>query len=299
MKIQHTLLMLALSSVLVACGGGSDGNQKSLPNKPITEKPTDQKPIPSDNESKPNQDKNKTSAIILDPHARFSDTNFLTSYNKFILKGAGSNELNIININDELITLLPKSHTTGVFCSGLWGSSNVSFCNSTNWKSAITGREYKFTRFGYFNVLYSGSGGDRLFTQGFVTPEENMAMVKNEVVNGKATYLGDAFGNAGGANDIIGKSKIEVDFANKTLHGVLDQWKSNGKNSDDKAVVFEANIKGNAFDNEENEFEHRFDGYGPNGYGVKGKFFGPKAEEISGIISRWSDHYVFGGRRKK
>lgn len=122
----------------------------------------------------------------------------------------------------------------------------------------VSGSKYQDVRFGYVGNL-SGGTKDVLFVQG--------DLAKSMPVSGKATYIGDAVVVEDGARE-AGKSRFAVDFAAKTLSGMV----SAGPVLDEtKAIRLQASISGNQFSGT------------ANGFSTQGAFYGNEAAELGGV----------------
>ncbi len=303
MKNQHTLLMLALSSILIACGsGGSGGSSGSTPTTPNSNLPK--------NYEVPNNLKDaveKTMQIKIDwqgaigykpmsINGREYDTGEQVNFSQFNL-GYSENTYTFTN---------KRTIEQGKFRIYRMPYSVVfSFIADKN--SVKYAPNYHSTE-KFDDVLAFKPGVGGYYTD------------KDTPTTGTATYQGIAFiGNEKGTFN------LDVDFAKKTTEGKITNLAKNdiilekgkiqpvgiNENEGPKKMGFIGNAKLNG------DYAYLIKGYTPKngkviedkGYSYdyhkySGHFFGPKAEEVAGTVygsdkSGYHDDNLvsFGGQR--
>ncbi|MDP8163326.1 transferrin-binding protein-like solute binding protein [Pasteurella skyensis] len=121
-----------------------------------------------------------------------------------------------------------------------------------------------------------GSGGN----SGLADMQDSQNMPKLGIV----TYIGDAYGGTEALTK--GKSKIDVDFGNKTLKGTLSwqNYKFLSEEGKAQTIHFSADIRDNRFE----------------GTNVKGNFFGNNTAEVVGIYynKQKEEGVIFGAKKQ-
>ncbi len=174
--------------------------------------------------------------------------------------------LNKLVIEGKEVTLLPEDHN-----EGFYEHSD----DDKHIYKAISGKEYKYTRFGIYKDGYGEDNYSKLFAIGVRTkdmPTSGSAIYKGDAVLSHQFALDD--GNFLTAEH--GKSLLEVNFAEKMVEGTLSNW----EHSQD-VISFNANINGTKIESDK----------------VNGRFFGPNAAEAAGVYRDEANHTFasFGG----
>lgn len=222
MNTKNTLLVLALTSVLVACGSSS--SQGSTPPK---DKPH------AGNTGGENTGGGNTGNGSTDNGVAEVEGIVLTGDDgePMLYYGVKSDNLNSITIKGVTMNLLPEGYTDNGFYVEKFGSGEG--------KKIVSGNKYKYTRFGVNDCDYCGDEDTEfgVFAQGKVT--------KDMPTTGQATYAGDAIGGfaAEGGEFSTGTSYVRVNFGNKEVVGKLGQW----KNPHMPTLNFNAKISGSKF----------------------------------------------------
>ncbi|OOF61535.1 hypothetical protein BH925_10590 [Rodentibacter pneumotropicus] len=137
------------------------------------------------------------------------------------------------------------------------------------------------------SIEYSRYGGDKsptgsgdwvLFSQGHDV---------TVLPTGKATYEGGFLGVAGLGENISGITHFDVDFANKKIDG---RFERNVKVGNTPYFRFSGSIAGNKFEGKGTAEEYQV---GSN-LDIKGRFYGPNAEELGGIYESDATKGAFG-----
>ncbi len=137
--------------------------------------------------------------------------------------------------------------------------------------------EYEYSRYG--RVKLPTTGGDwALFSQGHDV---------TVLPTGKATYEGDFLGLAGLGEGISGITHFDVDFANKKIDG---RFERNVKVGNTPYFRFSGSIAGNKFEGKGTAEDYSA---GSN-LDIKGRFYGPNAEELGGIYESDAVKGAFG-----
>ncbi len=178
--------------------------------------------------------------------------------------------LNKLVIEGKEVTLLPEDHNEGFYEH-----------SDENTYKAISGKEYKYTRFG----IYKDGNGEHNYSKLFAIG----VRTKDMPTSGGVTYKGDAVlsyqltmldeNNVEAGNFLTaehGKSLLEVNFADKTVKGTLSDWEHSPE-----VISFNAKINGTKIESDK----------------VNGRFFGPNAAEASGVYRDEHTHTfaAFGG----
>lgn len=169
----------------------------------------------------------------------------------------GDGDINTITVNGNQITLIP----TGVSSGGGFYDEN-----QPGTRKIVSGTNYQHSRFGALDITANGADVYAFFSQGKPTA------ISEIPTTGTATYSGHAVGVVEGASGTTvdfttGNSTINVDFAAKTVSGTLNGWVDNNM----PTVTFtNATISGNSF----------------IGAKASGKFYGPNAAEVSGVVQK-------------
>ncbi len=272
MNTKQTLLVLALSSVLVACGSSSSLNTtKSDNNTTQTGKTdsgttdngktdsgkTDSGTTDNGKTDSGKTDSGKTDSGKTDKPKATPITGILVEKDSAGKPAWGNlsdnTDINTIIVNGVSMKLLPDDYTS----SSLYKKEKIG--GKTKYSEIISGNDYKYSRFGVINGNDSANREFALFAQGNVT--------KKLPITGQFVYTGDAIGavqGIGGWN--AGKSEITVDFGKdaKKVTGKLYGWENNKM----PTFTFDAKINAGGF----------------SGDTVQGKFFGPNAEELGGVL---------------
>lgn len=179
-----------------------------------------------------------------------------------------SNTMDSIVINGKTIALTQP----GIF--------SKTFNNITSGKTqtVASGTFLSYTRFGaYTDTKDEATGNSNVFAIGQATP------VANVPVTGQATYTGQAVFSTSKTNnfDTQKSAEFSVDFGKKTITGSIDKTSLNLKLS--------GTITGSTFSGDK------------DGMKMSGSFYGPKAEELSGVFNgtKTSETYLgsFGAKQ--
>ncbi|MDP8032789.1 transferrin-binding protein-like solute binding protein [Pasteurella atlantica] len=272
--MKKLVLVTAISLVLTACGSSGGGNSGSADN--IKSAKVEGVLFAYDLQ-------NPVKKQSKDPAGD------ITEYDDYELKMtrlSKDKDINHIQINSVSIQLEPNGDEKYTDYYDETGMDTVKVGQVL--RSVTSGNTYKYMRFGQHSTYDydpnnpADHNDDQqtfgIFVQGYAT--QNMPTADAGIV----TYTGDAYGGTEALTK--GKSKIDVNFGNKTLKGTLSDWQNyKFLAEEDKAqpIHFSANIKGNKFE----------------GQNVKGNFFGDNAAEVGGIYynKQKKEGAIFGAKR--
>lgn len=271
MKNIYLPIFMISTFTLTACGGGSDSTQNNNVNVPT--------PTINNSSNLGNASSNTNSANAnLSPTNTNSATNIthsnvtkqptlkfgravIDTYNSATDKKISTklvqlpaSDLNVVIVDGKRYELGQNIHT-----------DNLTLLTSKN----------------YFNHVKVGLIDTITPDQQIGFYQGNQTALANMPTTGKITYAGIAQYGCDVCDDFNATAKIDVDFANKTLVGVLAD--SNGQNRHS----IKANIYGNTFSG-------NYDNYV-----TQGAFFGNNAEELAGIFTNDSKGVAgaFGAKR--
>ncbi|OOF83217.1 hypothetical protein BKG93_10475, partial [Rodentibacter ratti] len=143
-------------------------------------------------------------------------------------------------------------------------------------------KSMEYSRYGYIK-LPSDDDNLAFFSQGHDV---------TALPTGKATYEGGFVGLEGLGESTSGIAHFDVDFANKKIDGRFEKdiKVKNVKVRNDLYFSFSASIVGNKFEGKGAVKDYSA---GPN-LDIKGRFYGPNAEELGGIYESDAANGVFG-----
>ncbi|MGY0398511.1 MAG: transferrin-binding protein-like solute binding protein [Ostreibacterium sp.] len=260
MKMNKILLM-ALSSFLIACGSGSSsGTTTSTPttSTPTTSTPTTSTPTTS------------TPTTVFGNQIKVSFSG--------VVIGAsvvnGTSDINQILLDGKIITLIPKGENTkNGFMKTSAGKSNA----SSGSISVVSGTKYSYARSGALGKVSTKTL--TFFSQGIPTADIDMP------TTGQVKYAGDYALVDRDKDYASGVVNFTADFANKTLaakfsvHGPINSsdYKANLNpkgfgplySTEFGTLSYQANITGNKFTSKT----------------IQGQFYGPKAVELGGTLT--------------
>ncbi len=258
MNTKQTLFALALSSVLVACGSSSSGNNNqgaspvSSANTEIGDGNTNDENTNSENASggNTNSETKPITGVLVKKDS--TDTPVWDSLSE--------HTINTVTINGTSVELLPADYNGKEFYKYMGDDGKPLMI--------ISGLSYQYSRFGAIDDDIWG-----VFAHG----EPTEVMPDAITHPGISFYKGDAVGVIEGISTkgfVAGSSYFYVDFALKTVHGGVDGWEAN----DMPSLEFDATINGNTFE----------------GGGAKGQFFGPNAAELGGVLNTKHNGKIVG-----
>ncbi len=263
MNTKQTLLVLALSSVLVACGSGSSQGT-STPSKADTNTTQGGKTDNSTTDNGTTDNGTTDNGTTDGGNQTVPITGVLigkdSTTGKLVWANLSENtNINTVTINGTPVDLLPANYNKKDFYTVLNDEGKR--------KMIVSGVDYLHTRFGVVDTVETWG----TFAQGKAT--DNMP------TSGSATYTGRALGAIEGISArsfVTGDSEFTVKFgAEKSVHGKLNNWEV----ADMPDLEFDAKINGNSFE----------------GNGAKGKFFGPNAAELGGVLNTTHNGKAVGG----
>lgn len=261
MKTTNTLLALAVSAFLVACGSSS-----SQSSTPPTGKTTGETTGKTTGETTDKATEKTTAGTETGLQITANRT---TGSSASISTYAPTADLNQFVINGQTIDLTPSGFSHGGFL--LLGTDNG--VNDDNTQRYVSGNKYSQVRFGL--LTQKGSNKVTGFSQGNVT--------KDMPTEGVLSYAGDYVGyDHESAKVGTGTIQAKVDFANKKISG------SSSADSN--------NFPGISFSNESisaNGFSLNKDGVQ-----VEAQFYGPQAAEMSGVYNNNGNYTAAFGARK-
>ncbi len=261
MNTKQTLLVLALSSVLVACGSSSSLNTTKSDNNTTQTGKTDSGKTDNGKTDSAKTDSAKTDNGITDSGKPDNKPNIVgvagvEGKNKdgeiMLITLSENKDINKITIQGKTMTLLPENWGNGFYKKEYNGKDESGFSRF------VSGNEYQYVRFG---VTEGHEGSDdkfSIFSQGVATQD----MPTSKIFN----YKGKA---VGGMDDddpwSEGDASFTVNFGKeKTVTGTLNGW----DNKKMPTITVNAKIDGSSFADDSGK--------------VKGNFFGPKATELGG-----------------
>ncbi len=282
MNTKQPLLVLTLSSILVACGSGSDISSKGfpvIPNKPGTtnmDTPTvTDNDIKEKNYSIYHQDKVTTEGD-LDCFEQTDCNETLGNFDGFhnyFFKDANQEDISRLNIAGEIINLRPFQNIQ---------QENYYYKDKeNNIIRAVSGKKYDSVMFGALNgkqtdpLNKSSNNISAMFLHGYKTVKD-LAFVSDAIPNtGIVKYHGDAFAIKEGLKGVLkGNADFTVNFAQKAFTGKLTQF---GSNIDDIQFSGNAGAVGiSGFDEEKANGQRYF---------FSGNFYGQDASTIAGRLS--------------
>ncbi len=259
--MKKTLLVIAMSTVLAACGSSGSGMSGKVVDKPTNQVSGKKDNIKKDDVKKDNVKKDDVKKDDVKKDDVKKDITSMLLFNKV----AKTDNIDKIIINGKTINI-PAEDDDGT----------IKRKNGTIVR-AVSGTEYKYVRFGFndWNDEDKTEVTD-VFVQGYVTPLEEMKKLPSDK---EMTYTGKASGISHDEKKwILGDSELTVKLGKeKIVKGKLFNWKDS-KMSD---VSFKANVTGNKFE----------------GNGAKGYFFGKDAAEIGGVYQSDKLAASFGAKK--
>ncbi len=268
--MKKTLLVIAMSTVLAACGSSGSGTSGKVVDKP-SQATGSAKNKPADTNKPTDTNKPADTNKPTDTN-KLADTNKPTDISKptenekevvGIANGNGFTDNKLIDIKGKDIKAITLKGRTFDLSEG--------YSEKTS-----NGRLFGISS-GYQYMHFTMNDGHKfnkdqnesdlvLVVQGYATD------VKDMPTEGRVTYSGKAYGMDTETDLTEGEVTIDVNFgqAKKTVHGEFTRW---GDEKFTKGISFDAKIEGNKF----------------KGTNVNGLFFGDKAAEIGGI---YDDHIV-------
>ncbi len=233
MKIQKTLLILALSGTLVACGSSSSqGSHAPKPNNQGTQKDTNKKNDKNDKKDEKDQG---------DTHNPTPEHGILNDKagKHLVLVDKPTQNINKFVLDGQEIDLIPNGFTVGGIHKQV-GSS----INGDTLDRAVSGTRYQVSRFG----IIAPAGKDAFaFSQGMHTAVGDLP--SGTAVKYKGDYVAYSLKNKTFLNN--GTFDATVNFADKTLKLKPDHDDSDG---------LPAHITGNTFTFDDGKGKGRFYG---------------------------------------
>ncbi len=199
--------------------------------------------------------------------------------------------LNSVKLKGVEVLLLPSNQNDDFYFTIAEKSSDGNGNHSVVNNAIIGGVKYKYSRFALTDPNLVAW---QAISQGVVT--------KDMPMSGVVTYKGEAIGFKGDVTDKMttGESTVLVDFGGKNLNGYFHKW----TDSKMPVVNFQADIKGNEFIKQQiYKWKFRDKEYETIRYSVKGRFYGKNAAEIGGVVmqrdnSKYQHTVVaFGGKK--
>lgn len=248
-----TLSLLTMATLtLTACGGGDDSPVASQPTPSVSPSanpsanPNTQTPAVASNATYTGQ------VIKIDDNDRIATSNI------------GTNDINQLVVGN-------KSYTVGYA-----GINAGSFTNlkTAAYHNVASGSHMSYAKYGYYDDEQADS--DYLYYQGQKTPVSAIPTTGSAVYTGRSLYVCDDCNE----DVVIGTSSFNVNFANKTLTGAINNTIAN--------ITLNANIAGNGFVGTTND-----------GTTTTGAFFGSNAQELSGVYHNNVREFAgaFGAKR--
>ncbi len=272
--MKNSLIMLSLITLLTACGSSSDGGTgMSDAKNDDGKKPTSQpKPV-----------KKKVTGIkvrtIIDAKNKIGGTDKITA-----ITDIGEGSTNRLKLNDKVIDLMPENFAL----KDIYEYFSIPADDGI--RRMVSGSHYKNARFGIVGVGDDTVKEYTAFSQG-IDPSKELPKT------GKAFYNGDIvtyFPGKHRYND-NGTIMLITDFANKGVTASIKHY----THSKEKILAGQGVIKGNSFTLTKTEGQQK----------MQGRFYGDKAQEVSGVYTQnsYTDVYdnqqpaliaAFGGIKK-
>lgn len=190
-----------------------------------------------------------------------SSNSVKTTYVGQAINTANGSQKNI-NTNN-VATLIVDGKTYTIESPNISAGSFVSI-SSKDFQKVVSGRHMNYAKYGSYKDI-AGTGNEYVFYQGQQTAANKVPSTGMATYQGRSTLV---CGSCADNRDINGTSQFTVDFGNKSITGSLTHPNT--------TVNLAATINGNSFTGAK------------DGFTTTGGFFGPNAEEISGVFTNQS-----------